>query len=91
MENKKDLKFSEKELTELFRFASSQTHFYFDGKIIDQADGVAIGSILELALANLFMSYNKKQRLESDHGRLVKFTVGMWAIFFVFLKINIML
>ena len=58
---------------------------------MDQADGVAIGSTLELALANLCMGYNEKQRLEFDRCRLVKFTVGMWAIFFVFLKINIML
>ena len=46
LENKKDLKFSENELTKLFRFATSQTHFYFDGKIFDQADGVAMGSPL---------------------------------------------
>ena len=42
LENKKDLKFSENELTKLFGFASSQTHFHFDGP----------------ALANLFMGYN---------------------------------
>ena len=29
-ENKKDLKFSENEFTKLFRFATAQTHFYFD-------------------------------------------------------------
>ena len=28
LEKKKDLKFSENELTKLFRFATSQTHFY---------------------------------------------------------------
>ena len=38
--------FSENELNKLFRFATSQTHFYFDVKIFDQADGVAIGSPL---------------------------------------------
>ena len=63
----------ENELAKLFRFATSQTYFYFDGKIFDQVDGVAIGSPLGLALANLFMVYNEKQWLESDHGRLVKF------------------
>ena len=36
LENKKDLKFSENELTKLFCFATAQTHFYFDGKIFDQ-------------------------------------------------------
>ena len=30
----------------LFRFAISQTHFYFDGKIFDQVDGVAMFSPL---------------------------------------------
>ena len=43
---KMPLLFSENELTTLFRFATSQTHFYFDGKIFDQVDGVAIGSPL---------------------------------------------
>ena len=38
LENKKDLKFSENELTKLFRFATSEMHFYFDGKIFDQVD-----------------------------------------------------
>ena len=79
-ENKKGLKFSENELTKLFRFATSQTHFYFDGKIFDQVDGVAMASPLRPALANLFMVYNEQKWLESDHG-----------IFFVFLKMSISL
>ena len=73
LENKKDLKFSENELTKLFRFATAQTHFYFDGKIFDQVDGVAMGSPLGPALANLFMGYYEQKWLEPDHGRLVKF------------------
>ena len=52
LENKKDLKFSENELTKLFRFATSQMHFYFDAKIFHQVDGVAMGSPLGPALAN---------------------------------------
>ena len=35
LENKKDLKFLENELTKLFCFAASQTHFYFDEKIFN--------------------------------------------------------
>ena len=73
LENKKDLKFSENELTKLFRFATAQTYFYFDGKIFDQVDGVAIGLPLGPVLANLFMGYYEQKWLESDHGRLVKF------------------
>ena len=73
LENKKDLQFSENELTKLFRFATAQTHFYFDGKIFDQVDGVAMGSPLGPALAYLFMGYYEQKWLESDHGRIVKF------------------
>ena len=73
LENKKDLRFSENELTKLFRFATAQTHFYFDGKIFDQVDGVAMGSPLGPSLANLFMGYYEQKWLESDHGRLVQF------------------
>ena len=71
--NKKDCNFLENELTKLFRFVTSQTHFYFDGKIFDQVDGVAMGSPLAPALANLFIGYNEQKWLESDHGRLVEF------------------
>ena len=73
LENKKDLKFSENELTKLFRFATSQMHFYFDAKIFHQVDGVAMGSPLGPALANWFMGYNEQKLLESYHGRLNKF------------------
>ena len=73
LENKKDLKFSENELTKLFRFATSQMHFYLDAKIFHQVDGVAMGSPLGPALANWFMGYNEQKLLESDHGRLNKF------------------
>ena len=73
LENKKDLKFSENELTKLFRFARAQTHFWFHGKIFDQVDGVATCSPLGPASVNLFMGYFEQKWLESDDGRLVKF------------------
>ena len=73
LENTKDLKFLENELTKLFRFATSQTHFYFDGKIFDQVDEVEMSYTLRPALANLFMGYNVQKWLESDHGTLSKF------------------
>ena len=50
-----------------------RTHFCFDGKIFDQVDGVAMGSLLGSALANLLMGYNEQKWLESDYGKLVKF------------------
>ena len=74
----------ENESTKLVGFAMSQTHFYFDGKIFKQVDGVTLGSPLGPALANLFMGSNEQKLLESDHGRLANFTVGMWTIFFVY-------
>ena len=72
LENKKDLKFSENELTKLFRFATCQIH-HFVGKILDQVAGEAMGSPLGPSLANLFVGYNEQKWLELDHGRLVKF------------------
>ena len=56
----------------MIHFSKSPTHFYFDRKIFDQVDGVAIGYPLGLALANLFVGYNEKQWLQSDNGTLVK-------------------
>ena len=82
LENKIDLKFSENELTKLFRFATSQTN-YFVGKILDQVAGVAMGSPLGPSLTNLL-----------NHGNLImadllNFTVCMWTILFVCLKTSI--
>ena len=45
LENTKDLKFSKNELTKLFHCATSQTHFYFDGKLFDQVDIVLTTSL----------------------------------------------
>ena len=61
LENKKDLKFLENESTKMFRFATSQTHFCFDGNTLNQVDRVVMGSPLGPALANLFMSYNEQK------------------------------
>ena len=69
-----DLNISEKDLTSLFNFATCETHFLFlfnfatcethflfKGKFYDQIDGVAMGSSLAPALANLFMSHYEKE------------------------------
>ena len=60
-----NIKISKTEMTELFRFATSQSHFLFDGNFYDQIDGVAMGSPLGPVLANLFMAVNEKDWLES--------------------------
>ena len=61
------------EMKKLFTFATSKTHFLFNNSIYDQIDGVAMGSPLGPALANLFMGYYEKQWLSSDNGKKVKF------------------
>ena len=54
LENKKDLQILGNEWTKLFRFAASQTQFYFDGKIFNQFDKGAMGSPLGTALVYRF-------------------------------------
>ena len=57
--NSFDIKFTKRELRKLFRIATSETHFTFNGSIFDQIDGVAMGSPLALVLANLFMGFHR--------------------------------
>ena len=52
-----NLNITKKELKKLFLFATSQTHFIFNSKFYNQIDGVAMGSRLVPALANIFMSF----------------------------------
>lgn len=58
-------KLGRENLTELFFFATAQTHFSFLGNFYDQIDGVAMGSPLALVLANLFMGHHEKHWLEN--------------------------
>ena len=55
-----NLKTSTDNLTKLFKFATCETHFLFNGKFYDQIDRVAMGSPLAPVLANLFMGHNEK-------------------------------
>ena len=52
-----NLNITEKELKKLFLFATSPTHFLFNGKCYSQIDGVAMGSPLAPLLANIFMGF----------------------------------
>ena len=52
-----NLNITKKELKKLFLFATSQTHFLFNGKFYNQIDGVAMGSPLAPVLANIFMGF----------------------------------
>ena len=67
-ENKQNINIEKQELKHLSLYATSQTHFIFNGEVLDQVDGVAMGSRLEPALANLFMGYYEKQWLNSSEG-----------------------
>ena len=49
------------QLKKVFVFAIALTHFLFNNEIYDQIDGVAMGSRLGPALANLFMGYHENK------------------------------
>ena len=66
-----DLKLSKLELKQLFNFATSHTHFLFNGCFYDQIDGVAMGSPLAPVLANFFMGHYEKLWLEKYTGTQV--------------------
>ena len=61
------------QLKKLFVFATSQTNFLFNNEIYDQTDGLAMGSPLGPALANLFMGYYEKKWLNSEESSPVLF------------------
>ena len=45
-------------------FATSGTHFLFDGNFYDQIDDVPMGSLLGPILTNLFMGYHEANWLQ---------------------------
>ena len=59
-----EIRITRKQLTKLFEFATSGTHFLVNGNYYDQIDGVAMGSPLGPVLANLFTGYHEKIWLE---------------------------
>ena len=71
-ENKPELKINRKEFKKLFEFATSKTHFLFNGYVHDQIDGVAMGSPLGPALANLFMGFHEKDWLNSEESSKIR-------------------
>ena len=67
-ENNPQIKISQNELLELFRFCTSKTNFLFDGVVYDQIDDIAMGSPLTPTLANLFMGHHEKIWLNQYEG-----------------------
>ena len=60
-ENSPDIKFTKRELHKLFRLATTETHFTFNGSIFDQIDNVAMGFPLGPVLADLFMGFHEQK------------------------------
>ena len=72
-DNNQGMNITKPQLKKLFVFATSQTHFLFSNEVYDQADGVAMGSPLGPALANLFMGYHKNKWRNSEESSTVLF------------------
>ena len=73
--NNPNISITRDELKKLFLFATSQTHFLFNGKYFNQIDGVAMGSPLAPVLANLFMGYNENLWLNNYSLNKPKFYI----------------
>ena len=84
-ESNPQLKVTKRELKQLFNFATSGTHFIFNGSFYDQINGVSMGSPLGPALANLFMGYHEKTWLqEIDKGKILMYKPYVDYIFCMF-------
>ena len=68
-----NLNVTKKELKKLFLFATSQTHFIFNNRFYNQTDGVAMGSPLAPALANIFMGFYESKWLNEYNLNKPKF------------------
>ena len=84
-QNKANSKISKNELQQLFKFATSGTHFLFKGNFYDQIDGVSMGSPLGPVLANLFMGYHERNWLqEFDIGEVLLYRRYVDDVFCMF-------
>ena len=68
-----NIEITKPKLRKLFVFATKQTHFTFDGIMYDQIDGVAMGSPLAPALANLFLGHHENKWLSDPKANEVIF------------------
>ena len=86
-ENNPHVKVTKPELTFwcLFNFATSGTHFVFNGSFYDQIDGVSMGSFLGPALSNLFTGYHESLWFqEFDKGKVLMYKPYVDNIFYMF-------
>ena len=68
-----NLNITKKELKTLFLFATSQTHFVFNGKFYNKIDGVAMGLPLAPVLASIFMGFYESKWLNEYNLNKPKF------------------
>ena len=68
-----NLNITRKELKKLFLFTTLQTHFIFNSKVYNQIDGVAMGSLLDPVLANIFMGFHESKWLNEYNFNKPKF------------------
>ena len=68
-----ELGITKPQLRKLFVFATKQSHFTFNNTIFDQIDGVAMGSPLAPALANLFLGHHENNWLKDSKADKVLF------------------
>lgn len=73
MTERLDLGITKPQLRKLFVFATKQSHFSFNNSIYDQTDGVAMGSPLAPALANLFLGHHESIWLKDPKAEKVLF------------------
>ena len=57
----------------MLQFATSETHFYFNGDIYEQVDGKTMGSPLLPVLANPFMGHQEQHWLIQEETLSVLF------------------
>ena len=72
-EKNSKIKITKRELTKLFYFATSESHFLFNGQYYDQINGVAMGSPIAPVLANLFMSHFENKWIEEYNENQIFF------------------
>ena len=68
-----NLKITRKKTFKNFSFSLHQTHFIFNSKFYNQTDGVAMGSPLAPALANIFMGFHESKWLNEYNLNKPKF------------------
>ena len=74
-----DIKFTKCELQRLFRIATSETHFIFNGSIFDQIDAVAMGAACSMQSC-LWKFVNKLARTDT-HSQLVPVSANLFMGF----------